>query len=100
MNAHRTALEQDVIDYIEDVQEIHEKALQYFNTMSEIRVLLLRMQDRSQELQRKLLTRYIPETATQKLLASSGATGSNETNQNTSICLKRQPSKGTELGVK
>ncbi|WP_053155771.1 hypothetical protein [Pseudomonas sp. P1.8] len=100
MNLTRTALEQDIIDYIDDVQEIHEKALLYFNTMSEIRVLLLRMQDRTQELQERLIFQHMPETAAQKLYASSEETDGDKTNNKTSSPFKKAPSKIEEFGMK
>jgi hypothetical protein len=96
MNTTRTALEQDVIDYIDDIQEIHEKALKYFNTISEIRTLLLVMQDRSQELLHRLATQYVPETAAQKLNSSSADTDGNQTNSHTSSRMKKPPSKSIE----
>lgn len=99
MNTTRTALEQDVIDYVNDAQEIHEKALQYFNTMSEIRTLLLMIQDRSKEIQMRLIFQYIPETAAQKLYDSGSDKKENETNNKPTGAFKKSPSKKIGLGM-
>lgn len=38
MNSNRTSLEQDVIDYVNAAQDIHEKALAFLVAMAEIRI--------------------------------------------------------------
>lgn len=55
-------LEQEIIEYIDDVYATHAEALKYFDTTSEISSRLILMQDKGMDIQSKLMYQKIPKT--------------------------------------
>ncbi|WP_116831231.1 hypothetical protein [Pseudomonas syringae] len=83
MNTKRTGLEEDVIDYVRDAQEIHEEALAFFKAVVEIRGLLniLEMREAHSEDREKL--KKNPRTPAQMFALSMPPTESrNSAKQN------------------
>ncbi len=79
MNSNRTGLEQDVIDYVKDVQEIHEKALAFYKTLMEIRYCLDALETSKTSADSTMDFGSIPRTPAQ--MATSGSEFSAPTRQ-------------------
>ena len=76
MNTDRTGLEQDVIDYVRDAQEIHEKALAYFKTIMEIRGFLNMLEMRETHSEDREKFKNIPRAPAQMVALSMPPTES------------------------